>query len=193
MQKPKFSGLSHVCIFVDDVESAFEYYERILGAVPDQFIPHWHNRGFFQAGGFIDEADEGDVSIGFMSVPGTRLTIELMCYHNPVGRREPVFFKANDISGVRHVALKIENVDEAFEYIKAQPDVTLVNTSDAYRPYQISETSPDDFRYLDPEKEADAAAKQAAAEVLSNTKYFYFIDRYGAQWEFEQGHTDIGD
>ena len=193
MQKPKFSGLSHVCIFVDDVESAFEYYERILGAVPDQFIPHWHNRGFFQAGGFIDEADEGDVSIGFMSVPGTRLTIELMCYHNPVGRREPVFFKANDISGVRHVALKIENVDEAFEYIKAQPDVTLVNTSDAYRPYQISETSPDDFRYLDPEMEADAAAKQAAAEVLSNTKYFYFIDRYGAQWEFEQGHTDIGD
>ena len=193
MQKPKFSGLSHVCIFVDDVESAFEYYERILGAVPDQFIPHWHNRGFFQAGGFIDEADEGDVSIGFMSVPGTRLTIELMCYHNPVGRREPVFFKANDISGVRHVALKIENVDEAFEYIKAQPDVTLVNTSDAYRPYQISETSPDDFCYLDPEKEADAAAKQAAAQVLSNTKYFYFIDRYGAQWEFEQGHTDIGD
>ena len=193
MQKPKFSGLSHVCIFVDDVESAFEYYERILGAVPDQFIPHWHNRGFFQAGGFIDEADEGDVSIGFMSVPGTRLTIELMCYHNPVGRREPVFFKANDISGVRHVALKIENVDEAFEYIKAQPDVTLVNTSDAYRPYQISETSPDDFRYLDPAKEADAAAKQAAAQVLSNTKYFYFIDRYGAQWEFEQGHTDIGD
>ena len=49
MQKPKFSGLSHVCIFVDDVESAFEYYERILGAVPDQFIPHWRNRGFFQA------------------------------------------------------------------------------------------------------------------------------------------------
>ena len=33
MGKPNFTGLSHVCIFVDDVEKAFEYYERILGAI----------------------------------------------------------------------------------------------------------------------------------------------------------------
>ena len=85
MEKPQFTGLSHVCIFVDDVEQAFDYYARILGAVPVQLIPHWKNKGFFQAGGFIDEAERGDVSIGFMSVPGTRLTIELMCYHYPVG------------------------------------------------------------------------------------------------------------
>lgn len=36
MEKPIFIGLSHVCIFVDDVEEAFAYYERILGAVPNQ-------------------------------------------------------------------------------------------------------------------------------------------------------------
>jgi maltose O-acetyltransferase len=36
-------------------------------------------------------------------------------------------------------------------------------------------------------------AKQKAADILGNTKYFYFIDKYGLQWEFEQGHTDIGD
>ena len=30
MEKPNFIGLSHVCIFVDDVEEAFAYYERIL-------------------------------------------------------------------------------------------------------------------------------------------------------------------
>ena len=41
MEKPNFIGLSHVCIFVDDVEEAFAYYERILGAVPNQHIPHW--------------------------------------------------------------------------------------------------------------------------------------------------------
>ena len=93
MEKPRFTGLSHVCIFVDDVEQAFDYYARILGAVPVQLIPHWKNKGFFQAGGFIDEAERGDVSIGFMSVPGTRLTIELMCYHYPVGRKEPLFSK----------------------------------------------------------------------------------------------------
>ena len=80
MQKPTFTGLSHVCIFVDDVTEAFQYYERILGAVPNQYIPHWKNKGFFQAGGFIEEAEEAEVSIGFMDVPGTKFTIELMCY-----------------------------------------------------------------------------------------------------------------
>lgn len=33
MNEPEFCGLSHVCIFVDDVEEAFAYYEMILGAV----------------------------------------------------------------------------------------------------------------------------------------------------------------
>ena len=61
MEKPIFTGLSHVCIFVDDVKEAFAYYERILGAVPNQHIPHWKNEGFFQAGGFIEEAKEAEV------------------------------------------------------------------------------------------------------------------------------------
>ena len=69
----------------------------------------------------MKEAGEAEVSIGFMDVPGTKFTIELMCYHNPKGRQEPVIFKANDISGARHVALKVINIEEAFEYIKAQP------------------------------------------------------------------------
>lgn len=193
MEKPNFIGLSHVCIFVDDVDEAFKYYERILGAVPNQHIPHWKNQGFFEAGGFIEEAKDAEVSIGFMDVPGTRLTLELMCYHKPEGRKEPVIFRANDISGARHVALKIVNIEEAFEYIKAQPDVTMINTTEDYRVYQISETKPSEFYFFDREKEKDEEAKQKAADILGNTKYFYFIDKYGLQWEFEQGHTDIGD
>ena len=35
--------------------------------------------------------------------------------------------------------------------------------------------------------------KGKTVDILGNTKYFYFIDKYGLQWEFEQGHTDIGD
>lgn len=191
--KPNFCGLSHVCIFVDDVMAAAKYYERILGAVPDQHIPHWKNRGFFEAGGFIDEAEDGDVSIIFINVPGTQFTIELMCYHYPEGRKEPVIFRANDVSGARHVALKVTNIKEAFEYIKSQLDCTLINTGSQYRVFTISETEPDEFYYFDKEKEADKAAKQKAADTLSSIQYFYFIDKYGLQWEFEQGHSDIGD
>lgn len=193
MEKPFFTGLSHVCIFVDDVEEAFEYYKRILGAVPNQHIPHWKNKGFFQAAGFIREAEEAEVSIGFMDVPGTNFTIELMCYHYPQGRKEPVIFKANDISGARHVALKVLNIDEAFVYIKTQPDVTLINTTEDYKVFQISKTEPSDFYFFDQAKENDPKEKQKAADILGNVKYFYFIDKYGLQWEFEQGHTDIGD
>lgn len=192
MKKPEFCGLSHVCIFVDDVEEAFAYYERILGAVREQYIPHWHNAGFFRAGGFIDEAERGDVSIGFMNVPGTSLTLELMCYHYPEGRKTPVIFRPNDVSGARHVALKIKNIKDAFEYIKAQPDATPVNTSDRYQVFKIDKTEPTEIRYFDA-RENDEAAKRAGADVLSQVEYFYFIDKYGLQWEFEQGHSDIGD
>ena len=104
-----------------------------------------------------------------------------------------MIFKANDISGARHVALKIVNIEEAFEYIKAQPDVTLINTSEDYRVFQISKTEPSEFYFFDEKKEKDPVLKQQSADILGNTKYFYFIDRYGLQWEFEQGHTDIGD
>mgnify|MGYP003342028114 CR=1 FL=1 len=46
-------------------------------------------------------------------------------------------------------------------------------------------------RISEVQAKADERNKNAAA-VLSKVRYFYFIDKYGLQWEFEQGHTDIG-
>lgn len=82
---PKFAGLSHVCIFVDDMMEAVDYYQKLLGVVPDHYLSHWRNEGFFKAGGFVKEAADGDVSIAFVNVPGTKLTLELMQYHSPEG------------------------------------------------------------------------------------------------------------
>ena len=72
---PKFAGLSHVCIFVDDMMEAVDYYQKLLGVVPDHYLSHWRNEGFFKAGGFVKEAADGDVSIAFVNVPGTKLTL----------------------------------------------------------------------------------------------------------------------
>lgn len=193
MALPNFIGLSHVCIIVDNLNEAIEHYQRILGAIPEQCIPHWKNEGFFQAAGFVQEAAESEISIAFLSLPGTMFTIELMEYHYPQGRKGPILFAANDVSGARHVALKVTNIDEAFEHIKAQADVQLINPTEEYRVYQISHTAPQDFYYYNSAKENDEQAKQVAADILGQIKYFYFIDKYGLQWEFEQGHTDIGD
>lgn len=57
------------------------------------------------------------VTVGFLTVPGAGLTLEIMEYHNPVGRKEPIRFAANDVSGARHVALKVVNIEEAFAHI----------------------------------------------------------------------------
>ena len=150
-------------------------------------------RSFFKAGGFVKEAADGDVSIAFVNVPGTKLTLELMQYHSPEGRKEPIFFAANDVSGARHVALKITNIDEAFLYIKSMPDTRLINETDDYQVFQISETYPDEVHFFDQDMKEMDERKHQTAKILSEVRYFYFIDKYGLQWEFEQGHTDIGD
>ena len=167
---PKFAGLSHVCIFVDDMMEAVDYYQKLLGVVPDHYLSHWRNEGFFKAGGFVKEAADGDVSIAFVNVPGTKLTLELMQYHSPEGRKEPVFFAANDVSGTR-----------------------LINETDDYQVFQISETYPDEVHFFDQDMKEMDERKQQTAKILSEVRYFYFIDKYGLQWEFDQGHTDIGD
>ena len=190
---PRFTGLSHVCIFVDDMMEAAAYYQKLLGAVPDHYLSHWRNKGFFQAGGFVREARDGDVSIAFLNVPGTKLTLELMQYHYPEGRKEPVIFAANDVSGARHVALKITNIEEAFEHIKSMPDTKLINETDEYRVFQISETQPSEVRFFDQDLRESDERNVQTAKILSGVRYFYFIDKYGLQWEFEQGHSDIGD
>lgn len=190
---PNIIGLSHICIFVDDMEQAVAYYRALLGVQPDHCLPHWKNEGFFKAGGFVDEAAHGDVSIAFVNVPGTKLTLELMQYHYPRGRTEPVVFAANDVSGARHVALKVTNIEAAFAHIQSMPDTRLINETQAYRVYQISETQPSEVRFFDQEPGETDGRNTETAKILGQVRYFYFIDRYGLQWEFEEGHTDIGD
>ena len=126
-------------------------------------------------------------------VPGTNLTLEIMQYISPAGRKEPVVFAANDVSGARHVALKITNIEEAFEHIKAMPDTKLINQTEDYKVYEISETEPEEVRFPDQKPGETDERNVDAAKILGQVKYFYFIDKYGLQWEFEQGHTDIGD
>lgn len=190
---PNIVGLSHICIFVDDMEQAVDYYRALLGVQPDHCLSHWRNEGFFQAGGFVDEAADGEVSIAFVNVPGTKLTLELMQYHHPKGRTEPVVFAANDVSGARHVALKVTNIEAAFAHIQAMPDTRLINETEAYRVYAISQTQPSEVRFFDQAPGETDERNAQTAKILSQVSYFYFIDRYGLQWEFEQGHTDIGD
>ena len=83
--------------------------------------------------------------------------------------------------------------NEAFLHIKSMPDTRLINETDDYQVFQISETYPDEVHFFDQDMKEMDERKQQTAKILSEVRYFYFIDKYGLQWEFEQGHTDIGD
>lgn len=189
----KYIGLGHICIIVDSVEQATEFYQRALGAIPIQEFPHFKNIGFAKAAGFLQEPEKVDVSISFLLLPGTKICLELMEYHSPLGNRKVEFFKAYDVSGVRHVCLKVANIDEAFNHLKSISGITMINQSEEYQPFRIDQITPNDFKFFDLDLENSLEEKEKVCQVVGNTRYFYFLDPYGIQWELEQGHDDIGE
>lgn len=189
----KYVGLGHICIIVDNVEKATEFYQRALGAIPIQEFPHFKNIGFAKAAGFLEEPEKVDVSISFLVIPGTKICLELIEPHSPLGNRDVRFSKVYDMSGVRHICLKVTNIDEAFAYLKSIPEITMVNQSDNYGPFKIDQIIPNEFRFFDKDLESSPQEKEKVCQIVSNTRYFYFLDPYGIQWELEQGHDDIGE
>ena len=188
-KKLKFTDFAHINIVVNDIDMGIKYYEQLLEAKPIQIFRDFNNAGFSKAAGFLDNPEKVKLSIAFLERPGTNLTLELMEYQEPATVEAKHLENVYKINGVRHIALEIQNIKEAFEYVKSCPDVTLINTDKAYKPYKIDDIFADEVNFFDEDKEADSNAKQQLCQTIGNTYYFYFIDRYGVQWEFEQGHN----
>ena len=185
-------GVSHVNIGVSNLEVAVEFYQRLFDATPLRTFENFRNAGFSKSAGFLDNPDEVEVSIAFLEIPEANLTLELMQYHSPAVRNRIQRYQVNDVGGVRHIALKVDDIELAFEHIKSIQEVELINSSDEYRPFKISNISSDEFRFYDIEFETDRKEKQKVCDIVAGIRYFYFVDPYGVQWEFEQGHTDLG-
>ncbi|NHB61369.1 bleomycin resistance protein [Photorhabdus sp. RW14-46] len=187
-----FKGLGHINIVVDDMTAAIDFYKNLFGAIPRQFFPHFKNKGFAKSAGFIDNPEQVDVSMAFLEIPGARVFIELMEYHSPIGIKRVEIKEVNDIGGIGHICLRVQNIDSVFEHIKNSPDVRLINSSPLYKPYKIDEITRDEFMFFNEEDEKNSVLKQETCEIMGKIRYFYFIDKYNIQWEFEEGHDDIG-
>ncbi|MBM7070752.1 VOC family protein [Shewanella sp. 202IG2-18] len=188
----QFEGFSHINIVVDDMDAALAFYQNLFGAVPQQAFPHFKNVGFAKSAGFMEQPEDVDVSITFLEIPNTGVFLELMEYHNPQGMENLDEKYSNDLGNVGHIALKVKNIEQAFEFVKAQKSVQLISDDEGYQPFKIDNINKDEFYFFDKSKEQDDAEKQAVCDVVSNIRYFYFVDQYGVQWELEQGHSDIG-
>lgn len=159
-------GQSHINVVVPDVQEAAEYYGRVLGFAQayDQDGARMDYAGvtmksFAVDAGILD--GEVNVDVRFLKHPQAQLYLELMAYHAPAGStRIPPQPRTYDMGGPRHVALEVSNCNEVFNYLSEQDGVTMINPSKSYHPVKL-----DGFPIT----------------------FFYWIDKYGIQWEMEEG------
>lgn len=189
----QFESLGHINIVVDDVNHATAFYGKAFGAVPIQDFPHFKNVGFAKSAGFLENPEAVDVTIRFLKLPTPEgLILELMEYHHPAGVvccRNKV---AHGLGCVGHVALRVKNIEESFDHLKAVDGVRMINRSPAYRPFKIDAIQSREFKFYDEAMEQNGEEKAKVCRIVGRIRYFYFIDPYGVQWELEQGHTDMG-
>lgn len=182
-----FTGLSHINIVVNNINEGIKYYKKIFSATPLQELANFKNIGFAKSAWLIKNPETVNASIVFLQIPNTNIAIELMEYHSPARINEK---KTDDstqqIGNVGHIALKVNNIEEAFLYLKSCNDVTLISNNPQYKPYKIDTITPNEFKFFDSTLEQNKQAKQRVRNIVSQIKYFYFVDKYGIQWELEQ-------
>ena len=186
---PQFAGLSHLCIVVDYIRTAVDYYGQLLGAEPDYGLPYWQNEGFFQINGVCQTPDEGEVSVAVLLVPGTGLTLHLVQYHTPIGQKEPAPSAPNDVNGVRSVALEVVNLEEAAAHLQTMPDVSFSTKQQGAGVIPLSQTGPEQVCFFDQDLSKADTRSVDTARRISRTRGLSFQDRYGVRWEFL--HSDI--
>lgn len=188
----EFDRLGHINVIVDDIDFASDFYAQLFGAIKVQRFPHFKNIGFAKSAGFLESPSTVDVSIEFLNIPGANIFLELFCYHTPQGAKDITFKKTHDMGGPRHICIRVKDIDKAFAHVKSMDGVRLINDSPEYKPFKIDEIHPNEFMFYDEALENNPAEKQKVCDIIGNIRYFYFVDRYGIQWEFEQGHSDVG-
>ncbi|EGU32019.1 ThiJ/PfpI [Vibrio ichthyoenteri ATCC 700023] len=165
------TSVSHLNIVVDDIEKATAFYKRTLGfeqafdedgAIMD--YPHLALTSFAKDAGFSE--GKVDVDIRFLHHPNAGLYLELMCYHTPQGDQNITVKNTNDMGGIRHTALEVNDIMTAFNYLKDQPGVEIVRYPDGHK---------------------DDAVTQPMLLSPFPMSFFYWRDQYGVQWEMECG------
>lgn len=187
-----FEGLGHFNVVVDNIDEGMEFYKKLFGAKPIQMFRNFKNIGFAKAAGFLSNPESINLSIAFMTLPNVNLILELMEYHTPKTKTAIRINQAvNEIAGVRHVALKVKNVYKAYEHVIKQEGIQPIVSSLGYKPHKIDDISKEEITLFGVNN--TESLKTDIAKTIGNIHYCYFIDKYGIQWELEQGHSDIGE
>jgi len=168
-------GLSHICINVDDVEEAAEWYARVfdyeywVGKINGKFIfKNMQNYQICRKIGLDSESAKScRFDVAWIHHPHMHLTLELFHWLDPVATNNYEQPKPWDKGGIRHISISVgDDAAEIFHRMKNEPGVEMVNKHADYSP---------DFMSL----------------PKMPWKFFYIIDPFGVQWEFESGDPDV--
>ena len=104
----KFTKFEHICIIVDNIEEATEFYKDLFGAIPFLNFPKLKNIGFAKGAGFLEHPDKVEATLRLLKLPTQdNMLIELFEYHNPKGKFVINHKEASDRNLVAHIALGI--------------------------------------------------------------------------------------
>lgn len=175
-------SFAHISIVVNDIDSATSLYRKIFNAVPIQHIPHSKDAFWAKNLGLSKNPKDVDVSIRFILIPIVNLYIELLQYHNPTAITE----KKKLNIGVGHISLTINNIDQAFQYIKEQDELTICCTLKDYKPLRVKSITEDDFYFFDEDLESSKLEKSKTASLINSIRFFTFNDPYNVTWELAE-------
>jgi len=163
-------GISHLNIVVNDIDIAAKFYQDVLGFERAANHDGPMDYADITAGSFARNTGFADgkiqLDLRFLKHPEVGIHIELMRYHYPKGDQHIQIKRLNDLGGVRHIAMAVEDASRAYEFIcakktfYAQQGLPIIIVAQDHPPEQLTP-----WPY----------------------KFFYWIDPWGLQWEMEEG------
>jgi len=126
---PGFSRVDHVGLTVPDLEAAVRFYCEVFGATEVTRLGPFDARE-------LPATDGRDWCEAHINVAGARfnfvmlqlgpgMMLELFQYDLPLDRRTDL--PRNCDLGGHHLALKVENLDKAVDYLRQQPGVRVMS------------------------------------------------------------------
>lgn len=156
----KIKALDHLNIVVDDINDAANFYQSLFGAKKIRTFPHFKNKGFAKAAGFLEKPENLDVSMAYLKIPNVETRLELFCFHYPKGNSTIQFKKTNDIGGIRHTCFQVDDINLAFEHVSNHSGITMINLSPMYKPVKIDNITINQFIFASDKREKNVKEKQ---------------------------------
>ncbi|MCH9634314.1 MAG: hypothetical protein S4CHLAM7_10600 [Chlamydiae bacterium] len=177
-------SLGPISIGVPNLEEAQKYYQELFDTEPVAMFKNFKNEGFSKNMGLPTDSE---VSFCLIKFQHCNLVLELFESISPNARGEIQKHSVNDLGGPRIMSLQVEDVLKAFEVVKTNSSLEILNTKE-FVPTTFSSVSTAQFTLG--KEDNNIPAKERVASHLIEKHFFLFRDSYGLIWKIEERTID---